>query len=573
MNAALAPALAPLAARVRQRWRLDGAQHGVRFGLAVAALLAFSGRLVGFPDWPMAAALVGVAVFAGRLALALLTLPDAWRVARAADQLGLEERVTSALYAGRTDNPAAALLTADAIEALATLPPARYPVFPEPHRWRGALLGGALLLAAVAAPLPEVGIGGRRSTEEAVIATSRRSVEAVRVNLTAAPTPVPLAQASDSALRALEEELAQAQTAAEAAQAIERTQADLAGLAKPEDYAQGRTAATLAATWQGQPELAAVSRALAAGHPAEILAAVQSLAAEAKSLDAGQRQQLQLALQQGANVAREVPDLSAALRQAASEVGRGGDGSDQGSGALSALASPFAESAGRAAGVQSVQEAIAGLGQARAGLGANTGASGAAGAMANGPPTGSAAGAAGSGNASGAGAGDAGSGDQAGAGSGAGGTSGSGLAGSGGSGAGNAGAGSGTGAGAGGAGAGAGGGPGRGSPDGSAAGSTLGGGNQAPGNPGTVNYDPIYAPSRLGGAGGSRVEIPNNAAGASGDTVDLPNGPLATGAVHPYDQVYGQYAAEARESLARQPLPSGLQSLVQRYFSAIEPEK
>jgi hypothetical protein len=45
------------------------------------------------------------------------------------------------------------------------------------------------------------------------------------------------------------------------------------------------------------------------------------------------------------------------------------------------------------------------------------------------------------------------------------------------------------------------------------------------------------------------------------------------GAQRPYDEVYGQYEAAARQSLARQSLPPNLQGLVQRYFSAIEPGK
>jgi hypothetical protein len=42
--------------------------------------------------------------------------------------------------------------------------------------------------------------------------------------------------------------------------------------------------------------------------------------------------------------------------------------------------------------------------------------------------------------------------------------------------------------------------------------------------------------------------------------------------VRPYDQVFGEYDAAARQSLARRPLPPALSGLVQRYFSSITPE-
>jgi hypothetical protein len=62
------------------------------------------------------------------------------------------------------------------------------------------------------------------------------------------------------------------------------------------------------------------------------------------------------------------------------------------------------------------------------------------------------------------------------------------------------------------------------------------------------------------------------ASGASGPSRELPEGPLELGAVRPYDQVFGEYDAAARRSLARRPLPPALSGLVQRYFSSIAPE-
>jgi hypothetical protein len=53
--------------------------------------------------------------------------------------------------------------------------------------------------------------------------------------------------------------------------------------------------------------------------------------------------------------------------------------------------------------------------------------------------------------------------------------------------------------------------------------------------------------------------------------VELPDSPLALGSVRPYQTVYGEYEERARHSLAQQTLPPALESLVQRYFSAIAP--
>jgi hypothetical protein len=88
---------------------------------------------------------------------------------------------------------------------------------------------------------------------------------------------------------------------------------------------------------------------------------------------------------------------------------------------------------------------------------------------------------------------------------------------------------------------------------------------------GTRPYDPVYAPSHLGGEPGPQVQIGGEASDARGGSVDLPQGPLSTGDVRPYDQVYAEYAQEARQSTARQSLPPNVQGMVDRYFGAIAP--
>ncbi|HEV8637393.1 MAG TPA: hypothetical protein VG370_24495, partial [Chloroflexota bacterium] len=111
-----------------------------------------------------------------------------------------------------------------------------------------------------------------------------------------------------------------------------------------------------------------------------------------------------------------------------------------------------------------------------------------------------------------------------------------------------------------------------GQPGAGGAGPTTAGGGRAPSNAGATGYEPVYAPSRLGGEGRVDVQAPGQTEGASGPTRELPEGPLALGAVRPYDEVFGDYEAAARRSLARRPLPPALSGLVQRYFSSITPE-
>jgi hypothetical protein len=88
---------------------------------------------------------------------------------------------------------------------------------------------------------------------------------------------------------------------------------------------------------------------------------------------------------------------------------------------------------------------------------------------------------------------------------------------------------------------------------------------------GTRPYDPVYAPSHLGGDPGPQVQIDGEASDARGASVELPQGPLSAGDVRPYDQVYAEYAQAARQSAARQSLPPNVQGMVDRYFGAIAP--
>jgi len=568
------------------RWLLERIRIGLLVGLGGAALVVLGGRSVGFDGGTVAAGVWVILALSGAAATGLSRWPDDWAVARAADGLGLEERVASALHAVRIHHPAASLLAEDAAFALRRIDPRQYPLLPQPRRWRPVPLLALALTVASLAPLPMLGDAGRQAAEARTVAATRQSVEALQKELVRPADPQPLAVATGAELRALEEELRRSRDSLQAARALEQAQERLAALARSEDYAWQRTVDRLSSTWTGEPDLGALSRALSSRDSEGVEEALSELSARAPDMSSEERQQLQLALQSGANVSRDLPELSAALREAAGQVasaGAAGEGDTNGIAAsMDRLADLLSQGAARSQALQTAQQAVAGLGQARAALGSPSGiSSGSGGAVAAGPPSGSASGgqagqgtggASGAGSSSGSGSGSGtGSGSGSGSGAGSGSGSGSGSGGAGGSGSGSGGAG-GSGGGSG-AGAGAGGGPSPGRHGSGNSGATLSGGQAPPGNAGPVRYDSIFAPSLMGGEGGPRVQAPGDAAGASGDTAETPNSPMTLGSVRPYDQVYGQYEAAARDSLSRRPLPPALQGLVQRYFSSIAPEK
>src|SRR5438128_1916420 len=95
----LITALRPIAARMRVHWLLDGVALGLIGGLAGASLLALGGRLLLQPNWVEAAAFWIALAVVGALMAAFVRRPDLWTISRAADRLGLGERVSSALHA------------------------------------------------------------------------------------------------------------------------------------------------------------------------------------------------------------------------------------------------------------------------------------------------------------------------------------------------------------------------------------------------------------------------------------------------------------------------------------------
>lgn len=94
-----------------------------------------------------------------------------------------------------------------------------------------------------------------------------------------------------------------------------------------------------------------------------------------------------------------------------------------------------------------------------------------------------------------------------------------------------------------------------------------------PGAPGEKEYDPVYAPERLGeGEGGDQVKVSGTGDDNGPPTEEVDGGPHDPGqALVPYDQVYTDYQAQAASALENSYIPRGMKDYVRDYFSAIEP--
>ena len=94
-----------------------------------------------------------------------------------------------------------------------------------------------------------------------------------------------------------------------------------------------------------------------------------------------------------------------------------------------------------------------------------------------------------------------------------------------------------------------------------------------PGKGGEKEYDPIYAPERLGDGEGELVEVPGQ-----GDDNGPPTGKVEGGPLNdegqvlvPYDQVYADYEAQAASALENSYIPRGMKDYIRAYFSSLEP--
>lgn len=96
--------------------------------------------------------------------------------------------------------------------------------------------------------------------------------------------------------------------------------------------------------------------------------------------------------------------------------------------------------------------------------------------------------------------------------------------------------------------------------------------DNGPGDGGEKTYEPIYAPSRLGGSGEDTVTLPGSGdpngevMGQSGVTPGT-NNPSQV----PYTQVFAEYANAYRQAIDSGQVPPQLRDLIRQYFSSLEP--
>lgn len=490
--------------RVRLRWLLDTLGLALLVSLLGAAVLAVIGRLWFESVWPWLVlawcALATLVVFQYRAAV----WPTTQRVARAADRLGLAERVSSALFAVSQPSAVAPLLLADAQRALDRVDTRGFRV--APHRKPWLAVTGAAALFIILAVLPLQLPGGADATDRQRLESVRQAVAAVELQRpTDEARPSPLRERQTEELQALREALARTESTTEAARELERTEQRLAAIPSEDDYARRRALDAAAQRLRDTPDLVPLASALAerdARTVEQALADLNSRLQQPGALSDEERQRIQTTLQAAANSAAATqPQLASALRRAASQLA-GASNIDQAT--ASELQQQLDAALSSAEGLDSLEATQADLRNLRA----TTLPEGARLVRATGTPTAYALipGAAGSG----------------------------------------------------------------GTPVAAVA---VQGPNANGAGRGTQPYDPVYAPTRLGGEPGPDVQLPSDPTGASGSSVELPRGPLSVGDVQPYNQVYADYAEAARQSAARQPLPPNVQGMVDRYFGAIAPEE
>ena len=564
--------LRPARGRLRLRRTLDYALRAL-LGALVLDVLLLLGPWQMLATWPALVAIALLSVLAA-FALAAWRGPTTWEAARAVDGLGLAEQVASALHAARVEHATSSLIAQRALAGLDAVDVRVLPIMPSKDRLRLVAGAAVLVLAAAALPLPNLRESPENAAERAAINETREAVEELAAEVEAI-APASVRDELEKELSQLDEALAKTQSRQQAAEALERAQDRIASMVSSQQYTANRTLSALANAWSADPQLGELSRALRERDPEAIAAALETLAKRLPAADTAERQRLELALQAAANLAQDLPALASELRETATALRN-----DEGPAATAGLSSALGAAASDAQALASTQATLGALGNARASMGAanpgngvqagassgqassagSSGGQGSGGSVAQGA-TGSNGASGSSGQSSGAGQGSgSGQGSGNGQGSGQGGGAGSGQ----GSGTGQAGSGAGSGAGAGG-------GPAPGAPGGPNATAGGAGGSGEPGKAGPVPYASVYAPSLLGGEDGTRAEVSGDANGASGETVELPRSPVTAGTLRPYNEVFGEYEAAARQALGRGTLPASLEKLVQDYFSALEP--
>jgi len=534
---------------VIRRRAVEGVIAGARglvLGLMAGVLIALIAR--SFPllaTW-QAAALTGACAAIGTLVmLAVVWLRPITPLAAARyfdRRFGLAERISTALeiHRGALTVPdelahqqwTDALAHAQRVNAAARLP------FRLPRREAVAtVILMAVLFAALLLPNPMQDILAQRAAVRAAQQQSAQQLEQIRAQV-AANDRLPEAE-RQAILQQLDETIARLQsgklTQEQAVAELSQAQGRLQSLADPQANRQQAGLARAAQDFGGTEPTKELAQALAQGDTQRAASILQGLSGtQGRPLTVEEMKHLAQELHQAAQTLQNSnPDLARQMQQAAEAIDQGDANTARQ--ALSQAAQTLDQTGQRIASSQAAQQAAQAAAQGRQAV-AQAGQS-TSGQVASGPGTQP---------------GGQGQNPGQGQGQGQGSTSQQGQ-------------------GSGGAGAGRGADSGQGGQGGQVGQNPIGQDN-GPGDGGLTNYDPVYAPSRLGGQGGPSVGLPGQP-NPQGPVVGT--GPMAAPesgqALVPYSDVYGQYAQQAGIALDSGNIPLGYRGYVKQYFSSLQP--
>jgi hypothetical protein len=94
--------------------------------------------------------------------------------------------------------------------------------------------------------------------------------------------------------------------------------------------------------------------------------------------------------------------------------------------------------------------------------------------------------------------------------------------------------------------------------------------NNNPDGEGVEEFDPIYAPQRIGGDGGPSISLETEDGSSplvEGDFSENPTGETSV----PYNEVFSDYSGQASQALESDYIPLGMRDVVRDYFTSIEP--
>lgn len=510
--------------------------RGLTLGLTVGVLIALAARLFPILVTSQTAALAGACAAMGALAaLAVAWLRPITPIAAARyfdGRFDLAERVSAALEIQRgiltAPDELARQQRADALaHARRVNVAARLPFLLPRRESLAAIVLAAALVAALFLPNPMQGILARQAAVRAAQQQSAQQLEQIRAQV-AANDRLPEAE-RQAMLRQLDETIARLQsgqlTQEQAVAELSQAQGRLQTLADPQANRQQAGLARAAQDFGGTEPTKELAQALAQGDAQRAADILQSLAGtEGRPLTPEEMKQLAQELHQAAQTLQNSnPDLARQMEQAAQAIDR--DDIDAARQSLGQAAQTLDQTGQRIASSQAAQQAAQAAAQGRQAV-----------AQAGQPAI-----------------------DQ--------------VASKQGTQPGTQGQGQGQGQeqGGGGAGAGRGADSGQGGQGGPVGQNPIGQEN-APGDGGLVNFDPVYAPLRLGGQGGPSVGLPGQP-NPQGPVVGT--GPLAAPesgqSLVPYSDVYGQYAQQAGIALDSGNIPLGYRGYVKQYFSSLQP--